>query len=399
MKKIVSVLLVIVISVSVFSACSADKPKKKPQKASTGNHTLYFRDKSKSEKVTATFFNSANEKKTTVKMVKIDEDKDSRTFSCKGDTTAYNMAYITYDGMRTSKFAFNKCVSGWNNDEKGFMPYVYGENPTYKYKYKDVTLKFIGYDKIIHIWTPEGYDASSKEKYSTLYLLDGHAVDFIEQPIGHTVAESDNATEQVKSMMKLTGNKVIQVAVETDGDTVDNTRDDELIPNLGKMAHEEGTSKKNGSKFADFMNDTVVPYIQKHYNVYKDARHTAIEGTSLSALEAFYVAMKYPKKFGTAGVLSPSFWTYKDSQWRKFLKTTSFGKNAPYLYIYSGGERGDTGKEATQMVERLKDMKYPKNKLVYHYNERGTHDVPSWRSIFAEFLEAMAYHHVEVLQK
>ena len=272
MKKIVSVLLVIVISVSVLTACSADKPKKKPQKASTGNHTLYFRDKSKSEKVTATFFNSANEKKTTVKMVKIDEDKDSRTFSCKGDTTAYNMAYITYDGMRTSKFAFNKCVSGWNNDEKGFMPYVYGENPTYKYKYKDVTLKFIGYDKIIHIWTPEGYDASSKEKYSTLYLLDGHAVDFIEQPIGHTVAESDNATEQVKSMMKLTGNKVIQVAVETDGDTVDNTRDDELIPNLGKMAHEEGTSKKNGSKFADFMNDTVVPYIQKHYNLIKCIR-------------------------------------------------------------------------------------------------------------------------------
>lgn len=393
MKKVLSLLITAVIAASLFTACSTKSPVKKGK----NYHTLYFKDKSKCSKASATFFNSKNNKKETVEMEKISEDSGSTTYSCDGNISKYNMAYITYDGINSLKFAFNKCVSGWYNSDIGFLPYVQGEKTTYKYKYKTVNFKFSGYNKLVHIWTPDGYK-NSGEKYSTIYLLDGHAADFIEQPVGHTVAESDNATEQVKAMMSNTGKKVILVAIETEGDNTAATRDDELIPNLGKMAHEEGTSKKLGTKLADFIANTLKPYIKKHYNVYSDSVHTSITGTSLSALEAFYVTMKYPGKFGSAGVLSPSFWTYGDKAWRKFLRENKFGKDSPFLYIYSGGKRGDTGAEATEMVNRLKDMGYPKDKLAYHFNERGTHDVTCWRSVFAEYLEAAAFGHVDVIQ-
>ncbi|MBR2279370.1 MAG: alpha/beta hydrolase [Ruminococcus sp.] len=393
MRKILSALLAAVMITAIFSSCAEKTPKSK------NLHTLYFKDKSKSKEAVATFFNSKSGKTENVEMTKTGEDEGTTTFSCEGNTSLYNMAYVTYDGIKSNSFAFNKCVSGWYNCDMGFMPYTEGEKISFKYKCKDVKLKFNGYDKTVHIWTPDDYNASSKKKYSTIYLLDGQSVDFSEPPIGHTIAETECAAAQVKSMMKTTGEKAIIAAVETDGDynSYDYTRDDELIPNLGKMAHEEGVSKKLGNKFADFMAKTVAPYIEKHYNVYSDARHTSVEGTSLGALEAFIIAMDHPEKFGTAGIMSPSFWTYNDKAWRSYIGKKDYKNNTPFLYIYSGGKKGDTSKETKEMYKRLKEMNYPKEKLVFHYNEKGTHDVPNWRSVFAEFLEAMVFQKVEAI--
>ncbi|MBQ5764500.1 MAG: hypothetical protein IIV96_07650, partial [Ruminococcus sp.] len=176
------------------------------------------------------------------------------------------------------------------------------------------------------------------------------------------------------------------------------TRDDELIPDLGKMAHQEGTSKKNAKQTADFIGNTLIPYVQEHYNVYADAEHTSIAGTSLGGLGAFYITMEIPDKIGTAGALSPSFWTYDDKAWKSFLSEKTLDKTAPFVYIYTGG-KNDTGKEAREMYERLKDMGYPQEKLAFHYNENGGHSVPFWRAIFPEFLEAAMFGHVDVLQK
>lgn len=391
MKKILSVIFAVLVIAGLVTSCGNEKTKK-----SASLHTLYFRDKSCSEEAVATFFNSDTNKSEDVKMVKIEDDGEACVFSCDGDTSAYNMVYITYDGLTTEKFAFNKCVSGWNNGDDGLMPYAYGEKINYTYKYKDVTLKCNGYDKRIHIWTPDGYNKNSKEKYSVIYALDGDAMVYLGQP-GTSVSGCENIPEQVKAMTAAAGFKAIVVAVETHGDESSCYRDDELIPDLGKMAHEEGSSQKLGNKVADFISDTLVPYIQKHYNVYTDARHTAVTGVSLGGLEAFYTAMAHPERIGAAGCFSPSLWCYDDAAWSKFIKKTPFDKNAPFIYIYTGSGKNDTGKEAVDMVKRLKKMGYPKNKLAFHYNENGGHATPYWRNTFSEFLEAMFYHKVEAL--
>ena len=215
---------------------------------------------------------------------------------------------------------------------------------------------------------------------------------------GMQLTDSELANEQVRAMTTNTGKKAIIVAVETFGDNNHYTRDDELIPDLGKMAHQEGTSKKNAKQTADFIGNTLIPYVQEHYNVYADAEHTSIAGTSLGGLGAFYITMEIPDKIGTAGALSPSFWTYDDNAWRSFLSDKKLDETAPFICIYTGG-KNDTGKEAREMYERLKDMGYPQEKLAFHYNENGGHSVPFWRAIFSEFLEAAMFGHVDVLQK
>ena len=122
MKRVISVVLALAISVSMLSACGNQSEKdgseiiqgsdvkEKSEKESSGLHTLYFKDSTKSERAVATFFNNDSGESTDVEMKKISEDSESVTFSCEGDCTAYDMAYVTCGDKKSREFAFNKCV-------------------------------------------------------------------------------------------------------------------------------------------------------------------------------------------------------------------------------------------------------------------------------------------------
>lgn len=362
-------------------------------------HTLYFKDSAKSSKAVATFFNSVSGKSKDVEMEKISEDSESVTFSCEGDTSIYNMAYVICDGKQPDrpafcKFAFNKCVSGWYQTEDELLPYTEGEEINYTNEFDDVTLTCIDYDKDIHIWKPDDYDASSSEKYSTIYVLDGESAVYTGL-YGQELKGCTLITEQVRSMIAQTGNKAIVVAIENIG-----TRNFELVPNIGvprDNADFEGEGI-DGTKFADFVVNTLVPYVQEHYNVYTDALHTSVTGYSLGGLEAFYIAVEYPAVFGNSGSLSPSFWEYDEATWNKYLGEKSYDSDSPLIYLYTGPQGSDTDPDVTDMYNRLKKMGYPEDKLILHFNEEGLHDGTMWRNVFSEFLAAFVYQRVEPLQ-
>ena len=354
--------------------------------AENNYHTLYFKDSSKSNKAVATFFHSVSGKSEDVEMKKVNEDKDTVTFSCEGDCSVYNMAYVTYGEQKTLEFAFNKCTSGWHKIGDELLPYMEGEVDGNFSEYDEVTLTAGEYEKNIHVWKPDNYDASSDEKYSTIYLPDA---DIFENFV----------IEQVKAMMALTDNKAIIIAIENNF-----ARNYELLPKIGVSADEKQLGEleydsMNGSEFAEFIAKTLVPYVQKHYNVYTDARHTSIAGVSMSGLETFYTVMEYPDVFGTLGALSPSFWEYDEATWKKYLSNKKFDMNVPFLYFYTGSEKTDTGAEVTDMYNRLKDMGYPEDKLVLHFNEKGSHKGSYWSCIFSEFLTAATFGCIETLQQ
>ena len=391
-----------------FSACGLispfapqQNPTEKTISADKKHHTLYFKDKDKSDNAVVTFFNSVTGDSTNVELKRIAADDNSFTFSCVGDTTLYNMAYITYGEKKTKDFAFNNCVSGWNNSEYGFLPYTEGEEIDYFPHYERFTIDCGGYDKKIYIWTPDDYDPDCEEPYASIYVLDGQDDAYIEEP-GATPKDVMNIPEQVRSMTAATGYRAIIIGVSTYGDMVRYMRDDELIPDLGEMADSEfsALTKKKGGEFARFLAETLVPYIEQNYNVSPDARHTCVTGASLGGLEAFYIGMEYPDVFGTVGALSPSFWTYGDDAWTEYLKQKDFQKDTPFLYIYTGGG-GDTDADGdvTAMVERLKKLGYPQNRIAFEYYDQGGHHVTFWRRVFSEFLEAVVFQRVEPLQK
>lgn len=432
-KRMLAGLLCSVIFVFSTAACSADKTGSRSEAADKSDsasetesqpdskdtngenyHTLYFRDSSKREDVTAVFCSVNSDQTEKVKMTAVGEDKEGFTYSCRGDASAYNMVSFRYDGFSTSKVAFNKCVSGWCNCEYGFLPFTYGLTDQYKIRkdnrvvlgdslvydnklYDEVTLKFNGYDKVIHIWKPSDYDPSSKEKYATVYLLDGQSMLYLGFP-DESLRQSEHADIQTESMTSVTGYKAIVVGIDNFGDPGYNySRLDELTPDLGELAYNESTQKK-GSLLSVFVAESVVPYIQQHYNVYTDAVHTSVAGKSLGGLESFYIALEHPELFGTAGVFSPSFMLYSDEVWRAYLGKKSLDDHSPFLYFYSGNEKEDNGDVTDEMVARIKDMGYPAKRFAYHRDAIGGHESYFWRSNFSKFLNAMVYQRVESLE-
>ena len=141
-----------------------------------------------------------------------------------------------------------------------------------------------------------------------------------------------------------------------------------------------------------------MPFVQKNYNVYTDADHTSLAGSSLGGLESFYAVLTHPDKFGTAGVLSASFQLYDDNTWAEFIKDKVDLKNAPFLYFYAGAFGGDNGDVNEPVYNMLIEKGYPKDKLVFDKYEPGRHEPLYWRNIYPEFLQAMFEQKVEALE-
>lgn len=333
------------------------------------------------EKLTVTFFSTENNEKETVTPEKGEKTDDYQEYFCSGDTDKYDRMYITSDDEDSVELAFNDYVSGWNIGSKGACP-IGTEKPDYEIK----TFKYSKTEKDVYIWTPSDYDKKSKEKYSVIYMTDGQ--NLFEQTA--TQFGSWGAAESVQAMMENSKNKAIVVGID---DSTSN-RDSELTPDIGDIAeladksnYENGT----GKYYSDFVMNTVVPYVEKNYNVYTDPEHNAVCGSSSGGIECFYIGIEHPEKFGTIGALSPAFGLYDNTTWLKYLKSKKF-KTYPRVYIYNGG--ADELEKflligAKSMPENLEKINYPKDKITFKYYEKGMHNEAYWRAVFPEFLKLM----------
>ena len=371
------------------------------EKEADGMHTLFIRDAGKNSKMTATFLNTASGKTEVVEMTKTEEGDDHVTFTCKGDPKLYNMVNITYgDNIVSSNLAFNRFTAGWYLNEKKLLPYADGMDLKYDPAFDTHKFSFDGIDKSVYVWTPEGYDKDSEEKYPTIYMFDGQTVLATGRERGmDSDTDSWNVSESVAAMMSVTDNKAVIVGISN----IEGNRDDELVPDLGELgldpkAAEDLDTQKHGNAFADYICDTIMPFIQENYNVYTDAEHTSLAGSSLGGLESFYAVLAHPDKFGTAGVMSASFQVYNENTWADFLKDKVNMENTPFLYFYAGAFSGDNGDVNEPVYNMLIEMGYPKDKLVFDKYEPGRHEPMYWRNIFPEFLQAMFEHKVEALE-
>lgn len=405
MKRILSALLCGVIFLSLLTACSnnnSEPAKSTPDEKAELMHDFVVRAPKKTTELTATFVNTGSGKTTDVVMEKDSEDNSCTVFRCEADVNLYNMVHVTYQDESSMDVAFNSFVSGWNYTGKDFLPYTQGKEPVYDPKFETKTFQFDGRDKLVYIWTPEDYDAKSAEKYSVIYLFDGQSVLATGKDRG---MDNDtvcwNVAEHIESMMATTEHKAIVVGIENN----DVYRWDELVPDLGEInmeespenAKEEDLTKKRGTAFADFLINTVMPYVNQSYNVYTDAKHTALAGASLGGLETFYTVLSHPDKFGTGGVMSATFDMFADKEWTAFLKDKMKMKNAPFLYFYAGSYMGDNGDVSQSMYNKLIEDGFAKDKLVFSKYEPGEHLIEYWRNIFPEFLEAVFMQKISAL--
>jgi predicted alpha/beta superfamily hydrolase len=224
----------------------------------------------------------------------------------------------------------------------------------------------------IWVYLPPNYKTSSK-KFPVVYMHDGQNV------FDNTTSFAGewNVDETLDNFYKTTGKGIIVVAIENGG----NERINEYTPWSNKKY---GGGK--GAIYIDFLKNTLKPYIDANYRTKKQAKQTAIIGSSLGGLISYYGGLKYPKTFGKIGALSTSFWF--SNQVVDFTKL--YGKNSTSkLYLLVGKKEGKDVVEDTQKIKKLLlDTGFKSKNIMSKISLEGEHNEAFWSR---EFLDVITW--------
>ncbi len=229
--------------------------------------------------------------------------------------------------------------------------------------YSDVTNSF----REFYMYTPPGYDANVNEKYPVLYLLHGGGEDQRGWAMqGKTDIIIDNLIAQDKA--------VPMVIVMIDGNLP--------VRSFG----EEGLKV-----FEKELTESIVPFVEKNYNVKTDAQSRALAGLSMGGLQTLYAGIKNTNMFSYLGVFS-SGWIHPVQNDLAAKQYTFMQKNADKinsdlnrLWISMGGKEDIAWKNCQLMMEE-----FDKLNIQYTYSEYpGGHTWPVWRNNLYNFAQVL----------
>jgi metallo-beta-lactamase class B len=221
--------------------------------------------------------------------------------------------------------------------------------------------------RAIRLYLPEGY-AHSKKSYPVLYVQDGqNAFDVLTAPYGEWGIDEclDSLVEKGKA-------PCIVVAIDNSV---------HRLKEYNPFNHKR-YGLGEGDAYVDFLVHQLKPYIDKHYRTQKDASNTAIAGSSMGALIAYYATLKYPTVFGKGGFFSPAFWIAKDTLSAVTASLAPMAKGK--YYFYKGlQEDADDVVEMQRIIDQFAQL--TPGMVFSVSDEAGAHNEKSWRNAFAEF--------------
>lgn len=313
-----------------------------------------------------------------------------KTYSATADVSKYDrIIFNNGASSQTVNIPLGKASSGFyisdDSNSAAMMVGTYAATGADSGKIITTKLRYpSGYDKKIWIWTPADYSASSKDKYRTIYMMDGQNL----FDADHTDAYGGwEVTDAIESLMANGGRGAVIVGI----DNSSGNRDSELTPDLGAVvpSYQAEFSKRTGEQFCDFVVNTVMPYVRKNYNVSAAPVDNAIVGSSSGGLEAFYIGMEHSDKFGQIGALSPAFLLFDTNVWNSYLSKFDFSAmELPRLYIYTGkvNLEKQIHPSSVSMYERLLKKGWQNDQITLVVEDNADHNEAWWRIFFPETL-------------
>lgn len=114
-------------------------------------------------------------------------------------------------------------------------------------------------------------------------------------------------------------------------------------------------------------------------------KSTFIAGSSMGGLISMYAVMKYPKKFGGAGIFSPSFWIAPEMETALEQRAKKIKSR---IYFYAGLQEGEMMvPDMLKLFEALN--KKSKSTMITVIRADGRHNENTWRREFPLFYKWM----------
>lgn len=189
----------------------------------------------------------------------------------------------------------------------------------------------------VRVFLPRCYDLNAPKRYPLLLLLDGQNVFSPGSQFG-----SWDADLSVTRLIRRTDvPELIVVAI-------DNTRErhEEYVPEYGRVDNRRG----RGGEFLRALASELLPQLNRQYRLLGTAESTALVGSSLGGLLAWFAAQEAAHHFGICGAVSPSMWVnYPENQRRARRDPGAFAR----LWMDSGGPGLGDGYERTLFIRDL----------------------------------------------
>ncbi len=218
----------------------------------------------------------------------------------------------------------------------------------------------------IWLFMPPDYSTSGKQ-YPVLYMHDGQNL----FDAATSFAGEWNVDESLNTFFEDGKEVPIVVGVDNGG----GNRIAEYTPWAN-----QNYGGGDGDKYAQFIAETLKPYIDENYRTKPERENTGVIGSSLGGLISFYISVKYQDVFSKAGVFSPSFW-FNDSCYT-FAKNT--GKHFPMQFYIMGGdnESGGMVQEMENMIDTLYAAGFGEEEIKLKVVPGGQHNEYLWRTQF-----------------
>jgi predicted alpha/beta superfamily hydrolase len=167
-------------------------------------------------------------------------------------------------------------------------------------KHEQFRSRFLRNNRDLIVYVPPGYDDQPFTRYPVLYMQDGQNLFDRATSFGGQDWNVHGAADH------MIGIGAVQPLIIVG------------IYNTGKSRIHEYTPTKapklgggRADRYAKFLMEEVMLFIQREYRVNGDPRVTGIGGSSLGGLLALYLGLKNPQVFGKIAALSPSVWWHQ----------------------------------------------------------------------------------------
>ncbi|GAB2588720.1 alpha/beta hydrolase [Spirosoma areae] len=143
----------------------------------------------------------------------------------------------------------------------------------------------------------------------------------------------------------------------------------------------EGDFALEGNAYADFIANTLKPFVDKKLRTLPGREHTALVGSSMGGLITLYTGLKHQDVISKLGVFSPSFWAAP----ALYPLVQRVGRHYPMkIYLTAGAKEGSSTAQRTEhMFHTLNQSGFPVHELYLGIRPDGRHNELFWQREFA----------------